>query len=67
MSAIGDQSFLRQMPLPPLPAPSARAGAFGWMRIHLFSSPGNIALTILCVALIVWLVPPLVGFFLIDA
>jgi general L-amino acid transport system permease protein len=67
MSAIGDQSFLRQMPITPLPAPSARAGAFGWARANLFSSLPNIALTPLCVALIVWAVPPLVRFFLIDA
>jgi general L-amino acid transport system permease protein len=67
MSAIGDQSFLRQAPVAPLPAPAARAGAFGWMRANLFSGPANIALTILCAALIVWAAPPLIRFFLIDA
>ncbi len=67
MTAIGDQSFLRQMPLAPLPPPSARNGAFGWARANLFSSPANIALTLVCVILIVWAVPPLVRFFLIDA
>jgi general L-amino acid transport system permease protein len=67
MSAIGDQSFLRQTPVAPLPAPAVRAGAFGWMRANLFSGPANIALTILCAALIVWAAPPLVRFFLIDA
>ncbi len=67
MSAMGDQTFLRQTPLQPLPAPSARAGAFNWMRANLFSSPGYIVLTILCVALIAWAVPPLIRFFLIDA
>ena len=29
---------------------SARTGAFGWLRANLFSSPANIALTLLCVA-----------------
>jgi general L-amino acid transport system permease protein len=67
MNAIGDHTFLRQTPLGPLPPPSARAGAFGWMRIHLFSSPANVALTIFCVALIAWALPPVVRFFLIDA
>jgi general L-amino acid transport system permease protein len=67
MSAIGDQSFLRQAPVAPSPAPSARAGAFGWMRANLLSSPTNIVLSILCLALIVWVVPPLVRFFLVDA
>jgi general L-amino acid transport system permease protein len=67
MNAVGGQSFLRQMPVAPLPPPSARTGAFGWARANLFSSPANIALTLLCVVLIVWAVPPLVRFFLIDA
>jgi general L-amino acid transport system permease protein len=67
MSAIGDQSFLRQTPVAPLPAPSVRAGAFGWARVNLFSSLPNIALTLVCAGLIVWAVPPLVRFFLVDA
>ena len=67
MSAIGDQSFLRRMPVAPLPPPSARTGAFGWARANLFSSPANIALTLVCAGLIVWAVPPLVRFLLIDA
>jgi general L-amino acid transport system permease protein len=67
MNAVGGQSFLRQMPVAPLPPPSARTGAFGWARANLFSSPANIALTLLCVVLIVWAVPPLVRFFLVDA
>jgi general L-amino acid transport system permease protein len=67
MSATGDQSFLRQMPIAPLPAPLARAGAFGWVSANLFSGPANIALTLVCVALILWAGPPLVRFFLVDA
>jgi general L-amino acid transport system permease protein len=69
MSAIGDQSFsyLRGIPLGPEPPPTTRAGPFGWLRTNLFSSPANIALTLVCVLLIVWFVPPLVRFFLVDA
>jgi general L-amino acid transport system permease protein len=67
MSAIGDQSFLRQAPVAPLPAPAARAGAFGWMRANLFAGPGNTVMTLLCIALIAWVLPPLVRFFLVDA
>src|SRR5215472_12970399 len=66
MSVTGEQTFLRQGPLPPLPPP-ARAGALGWMRANLFAGPANIVLTVLCVALIAWAVPPLVRFFVIDA
>ncbi len=59
--------FVRNQPLAPLPPPLAEAGAIGWARKNLFSGPLNIALTILCALLIVWIVPPLVKFLLIDA
>jgi len=59
--------FLRQAPAPSLPPPALRAGVFGWLRLNLFSSPLNIALTLLCVVLIAWVVPPLVRFLLINA
>jgi general L-amino acid transport system permease protein len=67
MSVLDDQSFLRPVRVAALPPPMARAGAFGWARANLFSSPLNIVLTIVCVALIAWAVPPLVRFFLTDA
>jgi general L-amino acid transport system permease protein len=69
MSAIGDQSLLyvRRSPADRLPPPAARAGALGWLRTNLFSSPANIVLTLVCVLFIVWAVPPLLRFFLIDA
>jgi general L-amino acid transport system permease protein len=59
--------FVRDEPLAPLPPPLAEAGAIGWARKNLFSGPLNIALTILCALLIVWIVPPLVKFLVIDA
>jgi general L-amino acid transport system permease protein len=69
MSAIGDEAdtFLRLLPAERLPPPTSRAGLFGWLRANLFSSPLNVALTLVCVLFIVWAVPPLVRFFLIDA
>ena len=69
MSAIGDQSLLyvRRSPADRLPPPAARAGALGWLRTNLFSSPANIALTLVCVLLMIWAVPPLLRFYLIDA
>jgi general L-amino acid transport system permease protein len=59
--------FLRRAPAPSLPPPALRAGVFGWLRVNLFSSPLNIALTLLCVFLIAWVVPPLVRFLLVNA
>jgi len=59
--------FLRQAPAPNLPPPASRAGMLGWLRTNLFSSPFNIALTLLAILFIAWIVPPLLRFLLIDA
>jgi general L-amino acid transport system permease protein len=69
MAATSDMPavYLRQAPAERLPPPAARAGAFGWLRANLLSTPGNVALTLLCVVFIVWAVPPLLRFLLIDA
>jgi general L-amino acid transport system permease protein len=66
MAAISAQSYLRTAPAERLPPPVDRAGMLGWLRDNLFSSPGNIALTLLCIAFIAWTVPPLLRFFLFD-
>src|ERR1700720_100902 len=65
--AAADQVYLRDAPAKLLPAPVASTGVLGWMRSNLFSSPANIALTVICVAAIVWIVPPLLRFFIFDA
>ena len=69
MAAMADMpmSYLRRAPAERLPPPAARAGIIGWLRRNLFSSPANIALTLISALLIVWAVPPLLRFFLIDA
>ncbi|MEI8151120.1 MAG: amino acid ABC transporter permease [Hyphomicrobiales bacterium] len=60
-------AFVRGQPLAPLPPPIKEGGAVGWMRKNFFSGVLNIALTIVCAALIVWIVPPLIKFLVIDA
>ena len=60
-------AFVRAKPLAPLPPPLAQSGAVGWLRENLFSSTLNVALTIVCALLIIWIVPPLVKFLIIDA
>jgi general L-amino acid transport system permease protein len=65
--AATDRIYLREAPAKLLPAPVASTGVIGWLRANLFSSRGNIALTIICAALIVWIVPPLLRFFFFDA
>jgi len=67
MAAISPVQFLRQAPAASQPPPSLRAGVFGWLRVNLFSSPFNIALTLIAILLIAWIVPPVVRFLLIDA
>jgi general L-amino acid transport system permease protein len=60
-------SFVRAAAQEPLPPPVTARGAIGWIRANLFSTPTNIALTILCLLLLAWMVPPFVRFMLIDA
>ena len=61
------KSFLRAEPAQPLPPPVTRRGIIGWLRENLFSSPFNIALTLICLAFLAWIVPPLLRFFVFDA
>ena len=67
MSTAIQAAFVATFPIPATPPPLAHAGAIGWLRANLFSSPFNAALTILCAAFILWVVPPLLKFLLIDA
>ena len=60
-------SYLRRAPAAPLPPPAGRTGVYSWLRANLFSSFGNGVLTLLCLAFIAWVVPPLLRFFVIDA
>jgi general L-amino acid transport system permease protein len=59
--------YLRQAHAERLPPPAMRAGVLGWLRENLFSSPLNIALTLVCLLLLAWVVPQLLRFFIIDA
>jgi general L-amino acid transport system permease protein len=67
VSAIADGSFVRGGAVKPLPPPVSRSGILRWLNDDLFSSPLNIALTLLCVLLMAWALPPVVRFFFIDA
>jgi general L-amino acid transport system permease protein len=54
-------SYVRVAPEPVLPAPIFSRGALAWMRANLFSSWLSGALTVLSLALCLWLIPPLIG------
>ena len=49
------------------PPPVHTAGLVGWLRANLFSSVFNTILTLLCVALLAMVIPPVVRWALIDA
>ena len=67
MPAMPENAYLRGAPAARLPPPAGRTGTWVWLRDNLFSSPGNIALTLLCAAFLGWAVSALLRFFLLDA
>jgi general L-amino acid transport system permease protein len=69
MSVVAQQesSFVRREQVPPLPPPALQTGPIGWLRANVFSSVFNFVLTVLAVALIVWVVPPILDFTIFNA
>jgi general L-amino acid transport system permease protein len=68
IGAAGSRSaFVRERTAEPLPPPVTQSGVIGWLRANLFSTWLNTALTIGFVLLLIWIVPPLLKFMLIDA
>ena len=65
--AVAELHFVRSHPIEPQPPPATMTGAFGWVRENLLSTPFNIVMTILIVLLLLWVIPGLVNFLLIDA
>jgi general L-amino acid transport system permease protein len=59
--------------MPPATAPAAPSrprtagGALGWIRAHLFSSPGNTIVTLLTVAVLAYLVPRALNWLVFNA
>jgi len=67
MAATAGSAYLRTTPAEPLPPPAMRRGVLGWIRENLFSSFGNTALTLICIAFVAWVAPPLLRFLVFDA
>lgn len=59
--------FVRTQRAERVAPPKGPRGPLGWARAHLFSSPFNGLLTVLIVAAIAWVVPPLLDFLVFHA
>lgn len=60
-------AFVRGATQDPLPPPVLQSGPIGWARENLFSTPLNIALTVLCLLLIYFTIPPVIDYMLVNA
>lgn len=49
------------------PAPSSTKGVGVWLRENLFSTPLNVAMTLLGIAFLLWVIPPFVHWAYLDA
>jgi general L-amino acid transport system permease protein len=65
--AVAEIAFVRRATIAPHPPPTKMTGALGWLRANLFSTPFNIALTVLIGLLLAWAIPEMVRFLFIDA
>ncbi|MGH6682947.1 MAG: ABC transporter permease subunit, partial [Pseudolabrys sp.] len=65
--AVTEIAFVRKARLEQQPAPAHMTGVFGWLRENLLSTPFNIALTMIVALLLLWVIPDLIKFLLIDA
>jgi general L-amino acid transport system permease protein len=60
-------AYVRTAPPLPVAPPMATLGPLRWIRDNLFSSVFNSVLTVLVIALLAWIIPPLAKFLVIDA
>jgi len=66
-ASAGSHAYVRQQPAPYRSPPVATIGPLGWLRANLFSSVGSTLMTMVIGLLLVWVVPPLVDFLLVNA
>ena len=67
MSAAKGIAFVRREEEPVLAPPRGQVGIVGWARANLFSSPLNSFLTLVGIALVAWIVPPIIRWAFVDA
>jgi len=67
VTSAADIRFLQKAPIEQQPPPASIVGPLAWLRDNLFSSPFNVVLTILATLLLLWLIPDVLRFLVIDA
>ncbi|POR43291.1 amino acid ABC transporter permease [Methylobacterium sp. V23] len=60
-------TIVREILLPPAPPPRRTDGPVGWLRTNLFSGPGNTLTTLVILAGLALLLPPVFRFLVTDA
>lgn len=65
--AVAEIKFVASSTIESRSPPAAMSGAIGWLRRNLLSTPTNIVLTILVVLLLLWIIPELIKFLIVDA
>ncbi|MDX8452792.1 amino acid ABC transporter permease [Mesorhizobium sp. VK9D] len=62
-----DMSWVRTEMALAQPAPAAERGAYAWVRKNLIGSVGDIILTVLGIAIVLWIVPQVINWAFINA
>ncbi|MGN8151846.1 amino acid ABC transporter permease [Agrobacterium sp. 22094] len=60
-------SYIRRELVPAQPAPSSQVGVAHWLKTKLFATPKDVVMTVLSIALLAYILPPLVQFLFVDA
>ncbi len=60
-------AYVREVPVDNLPPPVSTRGIVGWLRANFFATPLDMVLTLVCILLFLWIVPPVIDFLLIHA
>jgi general L-amino acid transport system permease protein len=66
-TAVEQFAYARREEEPTMAPPRSEVGAVGWLRANLFSSVTNTILTVLGIALVVWIVPPFINWAFVHA
>ena len=67
IQAETDLFFVREKMVSQEPPPASNIGVVGWLRTNLFATVSDTIMTILAVALIAWIVPPIINWAFVHA